>query len=80
MCIDFRCQPPTSQNTILKGQVVDTIANYKYLGIMIDDQLSFECDTDVMCKKYQQHLVCVRKRAKFQVDRTLKTLFYKSLH
>lgn len=60
--MDFRCQLPTSQNTILMAQVVDTIANYKYLGTMIDDQLSFECNTDMMCEKYQRHLF--RKRAK----------------
>jgi hypothetical protein len=54
------------------------VENYKYLGTMIENTLTFECNSDMLWKKGQQHFYCLRKLAKFQVDRTLITLFYKS--
>ena len=54
------------------------VSNYKYLGTMIDNQLKFDANTEMLCKKGQQRLFCLRKLAKFQVDKTLMSLFYRS--
>lgn len=50
----------------------------KYLGSIIDKKLNFNDNTDMLCKKGQQYLFCLRKLSFFHVDRSLMTLFYKS--
>lgn len=42
---------PTPHNAILQGQVVETVASSKCLGTVIDDELSFEWNTDKLWKK-----------------------------
>ena len=44
--------------------------------MIIDDKLKFDLNTDIMCKKGQQRLYCLRKLAKFDVDKTLMKLNY----
>ena len=78
MCIDFRRHHPTLEKTIIDGKEVEFVESYKYLGIIIDNKLNFDLNTDMLNKKSQQRLFCLRKLAKFQVDRSLMTLFYKS--
>lgn len=40
MVIDFRSKPPAVQLTIIKGQVVEGVETYKYLGTIIDKKLT----------------------------------------
>lgn len=58
--VDFRRQPSSSP-TITKGQVVESVERYKYLGTFIDMNLNFNDNTDMLCKKGQQYLYCLRK-------------------
>lgn len=78
MCIDFRRHHPTPEKMIIDVKEVEIVESYNYLGIIIDNKLTFELNTDMLSKKSQQRLFCLRKLAKFQVDRSLMTLFYKS--
>ena len=41
-------------------------------------KLCFEQNTSLLFKKGQQRLYCLRKLAKFNVEKTLMTLFYRS--
>ena len=52
------------------------VSYYKYLGTLIDNRLKFDLNTTSVCKRGQQRLSALRKLAKFQVDKTLMTLFY----
>ena len=45
---------------------------------MIDNHLKFDANTEMLCKKGQQRLFCLRKLAKFHVDKSLMSLFYRS--
>ncbi len=79
MYIDFRHKPSNiNQTTIIKGQALEVVDNYKYLGTIVDNKLNFTCHSDALCKKGQQRLSCLRKLSKFQVDKSLMILFYKS--
>ncbi|KAG7455663.1 hypothetical protein JOB18_004171, partial [Solea senegalensis] len=51
MKIDFRKNPPVTAQTFVKGTAVDTVNHYKYLGTILDDKLSFESNSDAICRK-----------------------------
>lgn len=78
MPIDFRRPSPNPTNCSLNDQNVEIVESYKYLGTIIDNRLSFESNTNTICKKSQQRLFCLRKLAKFGVDRSLMSMFYRS--
>lgn len=44
--------------------------------MIIDNNLTFDANTDMLCKKGQQRLYCLRKFAKFTIDKNLMKLFY----
>ncbi len=76
MRIDFRRN--ITDKTSINGQEIEVVTEYKYLGSIIDDKLCFKSNTSLLCKKGQQRLYCLRKLAKYNVDKTLLTLFYRS--
>ncbi len=80
MRIDFMRIVTNTDKTIysINGQEIEVVTEYKYLGSIIDGKLCFESNTSLLCKKGQQRLYCLRKLAKFNVDKTLLTLFYRS--
>lgn len=43
--------------------------------MIIDNNLKFDANTDMQCKKGQQRLYCLRKLAKFTTDKNLMKLF-----
>lgn len=45
--------------------VVETVSQYKYLGTILDEKLSFEANTDYICKKANQELFFLRKLSDF---------------
>merc|ERR1712121_123852 len=65
-----------TQNTTIHGQPVEIVSNYKYLGTIIDGNLKFDLNSDMLCKKGQQRLFCLRKLARFNVNISLMKLFY----
>ena len=78
MFIDFRRNPPATVPILINGSAVETVSEYKYLGTIIDNKLTFEANTDLICKKANQRLFFLRKLRGFQVDRTLMRMFYSS--
>ena len=78
MCINFRRNVINKVKTCINGQEIEVVKEYKYLGSIVDYKLCFEQNTSLLCKKGQQRLYCHRKLAKFNVDKTLMTLFYRS--
>jgi len=80
MIIDFRTRTVDHVTTIIKGQTVEQVESFKYLGTIIDLKLSFESNCDMVCKKGHQRLRCLRKLAKFHIDRRMLSLFYFAFH
>ncbi len=78
ICIDFRRPPPVHQCSSILNQPVELVTSYKYLGTIIDNMFKFDMNCEMLCKKGQQRLYCLRKLARFQVDRSLMKMFYNS--
>ena len=74
--IDFRRNPPSLSPTFICDQAIEVVKQYKYLGITIDDKLTFEQHVDHICKKSQQRMFFYRKLRNFNVDKTFMRMFY----
>ena len=61
MHIDFRKLPSAKELTSIKGQTVECVDNYKYLGTIIENKLNFETNCEAVYKKGNQRLYCLRK-------------------
>ena len=69
-------KPPPYPPVFIHGQAVDTVQQYKYLGTIIDSNLSFEANTDAICTKAHQRMYFYRKLRSFKVDTTFMKIFY----
>ena len=78
MTIDFRAQTPNCDPTVIKGQSVECVESYKYLGTVIDSKLSFNKNCEAVCKRGHQRLFYLRKLSSFYIDKTLLRLFYRA--
>ncbi len=61
MIIDFRKNVPMHKVTYIKGQTVDSVQSYKYLGTIIDSKLSFEANCEAVCRKGHQRFVIFKE-------------------
>ncbi len=77
--IDFRKKSRPLILTVTKRKTVERVPTYKYLGIVIDNKLPFNENTDVVCKKAQQWMHFLRTLDRFGVCSKLMTLFYHSM-
>ena len=76
LIIDFRKNSPPHSPVFIHGQAVDTVQQYKYLGTIIDSNLTFEANTDAICAKAHQRMYFYRKLRSFNVDTTFMKMFY----
>ena len=70
MTIDFGKNPVVTPPVVLNNQVVEVVNQYKYLGILVDNKLTFETQVDAVCKKVHQRMYFYRKLRNFSVDNT----------
>ena len=78
MAIDFRKNANTPELITIKGQAIEQVKSYKYLGTIIDSTLNFKLNCEAVCRKGHQRLFCLRKLSRFHIDRTMMTLFYRA--
>lgn len=78
MHIDFRKQATPQDPTMISGQAVECVDSYKYLGTVIDSNLSFKDNCEIVCKKGHQRLSCLRKLARSNIDPNMLSLFYRA--
>ena len=78
MVIDFRTNKDTPEKTLIHGEEVEVVSEYKYLGTIFDDKLRWDANTEAIAKKGQQRLYFLRKLNSFSVDTKFLKLFYKS--
>ena len=62
----------------IRNQILSNVSNAKFLGIHLDDKLSFKNHVDTLCKKLSQSLGAFRKIA-FYLPEFIKTKLYYSL-
>ena len=70
---------PLSQPLRIIGQTVETVSNCKYLGTVVDENLTFTDNVDHIYKKAQQRLFLLRKLRSFNVSTDALQLVYRSL-
>jgi len=76
LIIDFRKQRPCLPLTIIDGQPIEVVQEYKYLGTTIDSKLCFDSHIDAVCAKAQQRMYFLRRLRNFNIDCTLMKMFY----
>ena len=63
----------------IKGEDVEVVQSYKYLGVQLDNKLDWTGNTDLLYKKGQSRLYFLRRLSSFGVCRTLLNMFYQSV-
>ncbi len=74
--IDFRKNPTVISPVVINDHVVEVVHQFKYLGTVIDEKLTFEAHVDAVCKKAHQHMFYLQKLCSFKVDSTFMKMFY----
>ena len=64
---------------MINGQTVETVSNFKYLGTVVDENLTFTDNVDHIYKKAQQRLFLLWKLRSFNVSTEALQLVYRSL-
>ena len=71
----------TTSNSILvviHGEEIAKISQYKYLGVHLDNKLSWNVHVHSVCSKVHQRLYFLRRLRAFGVDEKILVLFYRS--
>ena len=63
----------------IKTEDVEKVENFKYLGTVLDSNLTFCAHVDLICKKANQRMYLVRKLKTFEVDKDILETIYRSL-
>jgi gmma-aminobutyric acid receptor subunit gamma len=79
MVIDFRRKKIPSRPLKVKGEVVEEVEDYKYLGVVIGNRLDWASNTDAVCKKGMSRLYFLRKLRSFNVCSKMLETFYHSV-
>ncbi|KAI3361742.1 hypothetical protein L3Q82_001955 [Scortum barcoo] len=80
MVVDFRRpRPHHPEPVIIKGDCVEVVHTYKYLGVQLDDKLDWTANTDALCRKGQSRLYFLRRLASFNICKKLLQIFYQSV-
>ncbi|XP_070212611.1 uncharacterized protein [Littorina saxatilis] len=78
LIMDFRRTKSAVDPIIIKGEPVEMVDTYKYLGTIIDNQLDWSPNVDAVCKRANQRLFFLRKLRQFHVDPQILHLFYQA--
>ena len=79
MVIKFRKKDTEITPLKISGKIIEQVSTYKYLGVTIDEKLHWSGHVNNIKSKANKRLYFVWKLGWFKVDRTLITLFYKSV-
>ena len=79
MVIDFKTSSATPSPIVLKSSKVERVSSYRYLGIVIDDKLSWHVYIDYLIKRLNTRMYCLRILNFFNADVKNLALFYDSI-
>ncbi|KAI3368599.1 hypothetical protein L3Q82_025602 [Scortum barcoo] len=71
----------TQSRSIIKGDCVEVVHTYKYLGVQLDDKLDWTANTDALCRKGQSRLyfLFLRRLASFNICKKLLQIYHQSV-
>ena len=76
MIIDIRKSKALPDPIIINGHTVERVSTYQYLGVMLNNYLSWSNNTDYITSKLNSRLYCLKKLKKFNVNICILELFY----
>ena len=76
---DRRRNQPALTSVTIGGEGVEQVQHFKYLGTVIDSKLSFQENSDLICKKAHQRMYLLRKLRNFGVSGPVLESVYRSL-
>ena len=69
--MDFRRHNDQPAPVVIRGEAIERVAVYKYLGVYFDCKLSWKQNTDAVLKKVRTRLFCLRKLKSFHLRHDL---------
>ena len=78
MLIDFRRKSTEIPVLNINDEQVERVQCYKYLGVMIDENLNFDKNANYVNKKCQSRIYLLQKLRKLNVNKSVLQLFYRS--
>ena len=78
MIVDYRKNKSTIDPLVIKGQNVEVVDTFKFLGTTISNDLKWQCNTSEIIKKCHQRLYFLRKLKKFGVCQSTLVNFYRA--
>jgi len=79
MIIDFRKNKGFFEPITIQDRQIERVDSYKYLGVVIDKDLTWTENTDSIIKKLKPRMYCLRKLRSFNVNTKLLEMFYSSI-
>ena len=75
MCIDFRKNQRCPKAVYIKGEAVERLDTYKYLGVVFDSKLTWRENINSLLKKVNSRMYCMRKLRSFGVNSDMPLTF-----
>ena len=79
MVVDFRRNGSSDGNTVINDEAVSIVESFRYLGVVLDNKLTFSQHTSEIQKKCQRRLYVLRRLRSFSLDSKLLLLLYRSI-
>ena len=75
MCIDFRKNQRRPKPVYIKGEAVERVDTYKYLGVVFDSKLNWKENINSVLKKVNSRMYCMRKLSSFGINSDMLVVF-----
>ena len=79
MCIDFRKNQRCPKPVYIKGEAMERVGTYKYLGVVFDRRLNWKENINYVLKKVNPRMYCMRKLRSFGVHSDMLVTFYNAV-
>ena len=78
LVIDFRQKPSYLPDLVIKGEKVERVSQYKYLGTVLDSKLNFDQNTALIQKKCHSRMYLLQKLRNLKVNPSVLQMFYRA--
>ena len=79
MCIDFSKDQRCPKPVYIKGEAVERVETYKYLGVVFDSKLNWKENINSVLKEVNTRMYCLRKLKSFGINSGMLVTFYKAV-
>ena len=79
MIFDAKCIAADHVPVVIHGEEIAQISQYKYLGVHLDNKLSWNVHVHSVCSKVHQRLYFLRRLRAFGVNEKILVFFYRSI-